>query len=362
MARPRNSLPSLLTDPRRNRAYCRVGGKFITLGPAGSAEAQAAYGRLIAQLAQNPAETPNSRAVRSGATRGATAVTVNHVCRKFIDVAIPRYVTGTGELSAEERCFRSVLKLLRITFGETPAGEFGPLKARVIRDAMVAKGWSRKFTNKQMVRLRQVFKLAVSYELIPASVLEALRSLPALRPGDIDRPDPPARRAVPLEDVEAVKGRLRQANRDLVDLLTFTSARPSELLGLTTGAIDQSGTVWHARIVQHKNAHRGHERTLYFGPKAQLILRRYLKPDAADDRLFSTSVDTLTKAIRDACKRAKVNRFSAYHLRHTGATLLRDEIGLEAAQAVLGHRHADMTLHYSAAASKAATEAVRKIG
>ncbi|MDZ4689545.1 MAG: tyrosine-type recombinase/integrase [Planctomycetaceae bacterium] len=365
MGRPRNSLPSLLIDRSRNRAYCRANGRFVVLGPAiggePSPEAKAAYGRLIADLAQNPQQTPNSRTVRSGLSR-ATAVTVNHVCLRFVETALPRYVTPDGEPSAEDRCHRGVLRLLRSLFGATPAADFGPLKARVVRDAMIAKGWGRRFTNKQMVRLRQIFKLAVSYELIPADVLASLKSLPALRPGDIDKPDPPARRAVPLEDIETVKARLLQRNRDIVDLLLFTAARPSELLGLTTATIDQTGAAWKARIEQHKNAHRGHERTLYFGPKAQLILRRYLKPDAPDDRLFSTSVDTLTKAIGDACKRAGITRFSAYHLRHTGATLLRDEIGLEAAQAVLGHRHADMTLHYSAAASKAATDAVRKIG
>jgi len=70
----------------------------------------------------------------------------------------------------------------------------------------------------------------------------------------------------------------------------------------------------------------------------------------------------LTKAIRSACERAGVAHWTAYQLRHSCATTLVDEIGIDAARSVLGHKTLSQTLHYSATAKKHARDAVTKHG
>lgn len=52
MARPKSLIPKLCIDKSRNRAFCKVDGKFVSLGPARSAEAQAAYEKLLQELAK----------------------------------------------------------------------------------------------------------------------------------------------------------------------------------------------------------------------------------------------------------------------------------------------------------------------
>jgi len=47
MGRPKSLVPKLCIDRTRNRAFCKIDGRFVVLGPAGSPEAQAAYGRLL---------------------------------------------------------------------------------------------------------------------------------------------------------------------------------------------------------------------------------------------------------------------------------------------------------------------------
>jgi integrase len=143
-------------------------------------------------------------------------------------------------VSAEATCFEGAIQILRELFGDTNAADFGPLKLRTVRAEMVAKGWSRRYINKQCVRVRQIFRYAASFELIPAAVVESLRSLPALQPGETAAPERPRRRAVSLEHVESAQARMRQRNRDIIDLLLQTGARPSELLSLRTGDIDQN--------------------------------------------------------------------------------------------------------------------------
>jgi hypothetical protein len=56
MPRPKSLIPKLLIDKSRNRAFCKVDGKFVVLGPAGStaAQRQDAIAQLHAMWATAP--------------------------------------------------------------------------------------------------------------------------------------------------------------------------------------------------------------------------------------------------------------------------------------------------------------------
>ncbi|MFN9918051.1 MAG: site-specific integrase, partial [Pirellulaceae bacterium] len=63
---------------------------------------------------------------------------------------------------------------------------------------------------------------------------------------------------------------------DMVRLQRLVGCRPGEVVAITPGMVDRTSDVWEIRLANHKTAWRGHERTIYVGPKAQEILRRYL--------------------------------------------------------------------------------------
>ena len=243
----------------------------------------------------------------------------------------------------EQHCQKGVIRVWRELFGETPISEFGPLR---LRQVLLDKGWSVGFVNRGVKRLRQVVKWSISLELCPASVLDALATVTSLK-------DPTAgsraRHAVPEADLQAVRDVLKEFHRDLFDLLRLTGCRSGELVGLKVGDIDRSGDFWRADLSKHKTSHFGKTRTLFFSPSAQQILRKYLSANP-DAKLFKIRRDYLSQVFKVACSKAGVKPFSPHWLRHTFATKLADEVGVDAAQRLLGHAPKAMTEHYSKSA------------
>jgi len=84
------------------------------------------------------------------------------------------------------------LRPLRELYADTLAAEFGPRALKAVRQKMLDAGWCRPYINKQVNRVRHIFKWAVSDELLPGSVLHGLQSVPGLRKGrsDASEPDP----------------------------------------------------------------------------------------------------------------------------------------------------------------------------
>jgi len=63
------------------------------------------------------------------------------------------------------------------------------------------------------------------------------------------------------------------------------------------------------------------------------------------------------QAITRAAKQAGVPHWFPYQLRHVAATEVRKALGVESAQALLGHSRADMTQHYTQVSEDKAIEA-----
>lgn len=91
------------------------------------------------------------------------------------------------------------------------------------------------------------------------------------------------------ESIDAVRPLVNRQIGALMDLQQLTGARPGELLGLRACDLETGGqgSVWMFRLRDHKNAHRQIERAIYFGPKAQQVLRPFLLNRPLDAFLFS---------------------------------------------------------------------------
>ena len=360
----RPSIPRYCLHKRSGQAVVFVNRTQRYLGPYNSPESREAYGELVSKLAKG---VPIENAEPASSTAG---ISVSDLLLKYVTEKLPRYA------NAEQHCQRSAIRILRQLFGETAAAEFGPLKLGIVRDAMVAgdplavdadgnpkprKSWSRGFVNDQIRRLRSVFRWGVAKQLVTESVLTSLKTLAGLNPGDSEAHDYEPRHAVPQEDLQAVRAILTDLHRDIFDLLLLTGARAGEVIGLRIGDVNRTGDVWRADLKQHKTAHKGKKRTLYFNIVARSILLRHMKTDP-DERFFPIRRDNYGAAIKRACIKANVPPFTPHWLRHTVATLLADEMGTEAAQRLLGHAAAAMTEHYSKAAERLAMKAAERLG
>lgn len=396
MARPRNSVPKYELHKSSGCARVRWCGKTVWLGKHNTPESLKEYSRVLAEIAT----APEVAARKTGAT-------VNELVAAFADHAGRHYRGADGTLTSEHREYaRSVVHLLEL-YGHTPAAEFGPVALQAVRAAMVGAGWCRSVVNKRVGRVRRVFRWGVAQELVPASVVTALECVQGLQKGRCSAPETEPVLPAPIAHVEAALPFLDRHQRAMAELQLLTGMRPGEVCALRLCELERpEGSVWTWRPGSHKTAWKGRTRTILFGPKAQTVISTFLAGCAASpspsDWLFSPRVAqeerlALRKAARvtpvrpwekhrtrkanpartparkfnvggyghaltAACEKAKVPVFSPNMLRHTFATLVRKDYGLEAAQVLLGHANMKTSEIYAEKSLALASRVAGEIG
>jgi hypothetical protein len=103
-----------------------------------------------------------------------------------------QYYRMNGKPTREYELIRECCRMLRPLYGRTAACEFGPLRLKTVRQAMIAADHSRQYINKNVDRIRRMFKWAAAEKLIPASVPQALSMVAGLRQSTRFKPQAPA--------------------------------------------------------------------------------------------------------------------------------------------------------------------------
>jgi integrase len=159
------------------------------------------------------------------------------------------------------------------------AEKFGPLSLQQVRQSLLASGrYCRKEINSRIHRIRRAFRWAAANERIAGTVVHNLSTVDGLKAGRCGARESEPVRPVPYEHVLAVLPHLPPTVASMVKLQALTAARPDEICSLRMRHLDRSGKVWIATLEQHKNAWRGHRRTLRFDSFAQEVIRPYLRP------------------------------------------------------------------------------------
>lgn len=299
---PRNLIPSYRRHPRNNRAVVDVydaSGRRTQRslpGDYGSPESKRACQELISQLQFHGGQLPDMPGQRS-----PDDLTINELILRFLDVKVAvDYVDAAGQPTSEQYCFRQALKPLARLFGWTAVRDFDAKSLGVVQNAMVSGrwmndeekallakqkkplGWCRSNVNRSISRIRSLFRWAVLQKIVPASVVVDLQCLPPLKKGRGGARESEPVTPVSIVDVDTTLPFLPPVVGDMVRLQLLLACRPGELCALRTGDIDRSGPVRYYTPKSHKTEHHGHQRKIAIGPKAQLILRQYLKtnPDA----------------------------------------------------------------------------------
>ncbi|MDB5344352.1 MAG: site-specific tyrosine recombinase [Schlesneria sp.] len=314
---PKKKLPSYLLHKPTGQARVRIAGRDHYLGSYGSEASRVAYGQLISRHASGLPIDPLAKSSCGKPKNEDPGPSVAELCLIFLQHAEHHYVKE-GKQTSEVHIVKSVIRPLRELYGMLPAKDFGPLALKAVRSKMIELGWARNTINAGMSRIRRIFKHAIENEMIDATVLARLQAVAPLLAGRTEARDNAPRQPVEQAHIDAVLKLVSTRVQDLIALQRLTGARSGELLKLTTGIIDRTGLVWTARVAGHKNEHHGHSRTLVFGPKAQLILARYLSADR-DARLFQILRSAYCRAITRACEKAGIPRWVPHQLRHNGS-------------------------------------------
>ena len=106
-------------------------------------------------------------------------ISVNELSLGFLRHADQHDRKG-GERTDKYDCFVSAIKPLKDLFGTTAVTEFGPCALKAVRQKMVEKGWCRRYVNRSVTRICQIFKFGVENELVEPTVLQKLQAVVTL--------------------------------------------------------------------------------------------------------------------------------------------------------------------------------------
>jgi integrase len=356
------------------------------LGPYGIPASRAVYDRLVAEwLAKQPA---------------APCPTIDEIIVRFLEHA-RSYYRKAGVETAEVANVRLSLRPLHDRFGSLPVVEFGPRALNLVRQEMLGSGVSRLEINRRVSRIRRMFRWAASEELIPAGIVAALKTLADLKKGRTTARETSPVTAVPEAFVDAVLPHVSRQVATMIELQRLTGMRPGEVMIMRAGDLDTTGKVWLYRPSAHKMEHTNRSRVVPIGPRAQAVLRPWLRTnlkeflfqpqEAEAERLAERKRNRVTPltpsqrartrkadprkqpgerfdtrsyahAIARACRKVGIPVWGPNRLRHLAATILRREFGLDVARVVLGHSSPVVTEIYAELDGAKATEAMLRIG
>src|SRR5262245_44520768 len=235
MGRSRSPVPRYTLHKTSGQARVCYGGREVYLGVYNSPESLAEYERICAEI------RPTAETAAAVAPTAKHRTTVNEVLLAFARFAVAHYRLPDGTPTSEVTEYRAAFAPLRELYGHTPADEFGPLGLQAVRRRMIDAGWCRSRVNKQVGRVRRVFRWAAGQELVPASVPQALACVQGLQRGRTDARETDPIQPVPREHVEKTLPFLNRHVRAMVELQLLTGMRPGEACGLTLGEVDRTG-------------------------------------------------------------------------------------------------------------------------
>lgn len=375
-------MPKLINTTPKYRKHKASGQAIVTLngldhylGPWKSRASHREYDRLVAEWIARGRVLP-----KAGPD---LTLSVAEIVTSYLRWAKTYYLGDSHEVDHIIFTVRPLKEL----YGTTNANEFGPLALKAVRERMIANNVCRTEINKRIGRIKRIFAWAVENELLPSSVFHGLQAVRGLAHGRSAARESEPVKPVPEAFIEALDGRVAPQIWAMIQLQKLTGMRPGEVTIMRGCDLDTSGQVWIYTPRKHKTQRHGHRRQIFLGPRAQSILRPWLRTELnaylfqpkeavewqlaerAKNRTTSPScgnrpgsnrvrlpkrrprefyaVGAYGHAINYGCKKAGVPHWHPHQLRHNAATWLRKEFGLDVARVVLGHRSPQITETYA---------------
>jgi len=404
MARPKAKAPALRYH-MSGQSVVTLDGRDYYLGKHDSPESLARYAVLIGIYQSNGLALPkdfdlemlDAKASFLAPTapqpthQAEQALLVRHVTASYRTLIVTKYANNPAELHRLNQICDETDK----HEGDRLADDYGPLALQRQRQRWIDADNSRVYCNRLTNAVVRMFKYAVSQELVKPETWQRLKSVEPLRIGQTPAPETEPRRPVAIEVVRETAKHLSPVLKAMLRVQVATGMRPSEVCNIRPCDIDRSGAVWMFRPAKHKTANRGKRKAVPLVGDARDAITDYLNraphaycfspaesmawfranqranrkskvqpsqqsrakqsPQKAPGEHFDTG--SYRQSIQRAAKRAKVTPWHPYQLRHLAGTVVRDALGIEAAQALLGHSQLSMTEHYAKQNESKAIEA-----
>lgn len=399
-------IPKYRLHKATGQAAVVINGRWIYLGRHGTPESRERYDRLIGEWLA---------AGRQTTTNGPKLTVVELIAQYW--VYAKTYYVKNGRPTSELYEIRCAMRPLKNLYGRTSAAEFGPKNLKTVRQALIDGGLSRSTVTKRTGIIKRLFRWGVESELIPASVHHGLLAISGLRRGRCGVRETEPVKPVPDEHVDAILPYVSRQVSAMIRLQLLTGMRPGEVVIMRAKDLDMGGKHWDYSPSTHKMEHHGLDRRLLLGPRAQAVVREFLRagldtylftPEDAEaarsaklrqnrrtpvprnravgsprkprKRLRKDHYDVASyrRAIARACDRADADerrrrgdiadggriipRWSPNRLRHNFATQIRMRFGVEMARVLLGHQSIVTTEIYAERDRGLATSVIERVG
>ena len=264
-------------------------------------------------------------------------ITVGWVIAKYLES--PQFDSVSLGTQADYRF--ALTKILR-AFGDAPIDQVRSSHVQLYIDKRGTESRHRALREKAV--LSMIFSWAMARDFCASNPVAAIKTKRL-----------PGRKNVYITDdmLEAVYQHASPALRDAIDLAYYLGQRPADVLKLTEadirgGAFDFSQNKTGKPMLIETSGEldvlikRMNERKAKFS-----IRRMQLLVDESGHPMTMAKLRSRFEAAREA---AGINgeQFQFRDLRRKAASDLRDQVGIEAAQALLGHSSVVMTEHYAA--------------
>jgi integrase len=405
-------------------ARIRIGGRAYWLGKcdggrvsdAQMAEAARLWQEHLSGVPRPPAVVATTAAAAPPQELhdepAAGELTVADLALKYLDHAEVYYRRPDGSTTSSVDGIRMACRAL-FAYSAVPAASFGPRMLKTLRESLVREGRPRVTVNRTAKTIRRMFKWATSEDLVPGDVWKNLEAVDPLRKGRTEAPELPAIEEVPEPIVEATLPHLSAIVSAMVWFQRLTGARPGEVCLLRPCDIDRTRDVWVYSPPYHKLSWRETPtpRVIPIGPDAQRVITPFLlrsaeaycfsPREAEEQRSRSRRLDrkspltpsqkarrpkrngqrrpgeaytstSYRRAVHRAIEAANKLRaaagdqplpvWSPNQLRHLRAGELEERLGIEAANAVLGHADLRTTQIYARRKREVAIDAIRRLG
>jgi len=262
--------PSYRQHKASGQAMVTLNGRDFYLGQYDTKASRSEYDRLIGEWLANGRQPPIADEISS-----ITVVELINAYRKHARI----YYVKNGRPTKEQANILLAMKPLKRLYGRTPAVEFGPLALKAVRQSLIDADNARTYINDSIGRIKRMFRWGVENELVPPNVYHGLQAISGLRKGRCGVRESEPVKPVPDAHVDAIRPFVSRPMWAMIELQRLTGMRPGEVVIMRGCDLDMSGKLWQYQPGEHKTEHHERQRVIMLGPRAQAVVRGFLKPD-----------------------------------------------------------------------------------
>jgi len=262
-----------------------------------------------------------------------------------------------------------------------PIDDFGPDELRAVQKTLLdseyktyktTKRYTRRGINDTINCVRTAWQWGLGRGLVKIENVGVLKEVKPLKTGQDNVHENHRRGIVTETEFHKVLAKANPVARDMLMLIWLTAMRPYEVCDLRPyDILTDDNECWlyipgrdKSPIGDHKTSRFDRIKVIPLTRAAQKVLKPRIKDFTSKAYVFKPQEavkdlerlivktrekydhNTLCRACKRACERAKVKEFVPYDLRRTVATGTRALLGKEAAKVLLGHAKTDTTNIY----------------